>query len=103
MVGSGRHEETARRSDEMRISRSRARLRRFRTPLICAALLASALGMSRSALLAQEPYDPTKLPGLEGVWDGTPRARPVNSETIPWGKDNFPVLNERAQAYQKVF
>jgi hypothetical protein len=43
------------------------------------------------------------VPNLEGIWDGTPRARPVNSETVPWGKDNFPVLNERALAYQKVF
>jgi hypothetical protein len=45
----------------------------------------------------------TGIPDLAGVWDGTTRARPVNSERIPWGKENFPDLNERALAYQKVF
>ena len=39
------------------------------------------------------------VPDLTGVWDGTPRARPVNSETVPWGEDNFPKLNKRAMAY----
>lgn len=43
------------------------------------------------------------IPHLAGVWDGGTKARRVNSETVPWGKDNFPVLNERAKAYQKVF
>src|SRR6476469_10481763 len=84
--------------------RSITLLDRFRAPLACATLLAAALGVSAAAVGAQEQiYDPTKIPSLEGIWDGTPRARPVNSETVPWGKDNFPVLNERARAYQKVF
>jgi len=82
---------------------SSARVRRFRTALIGAALLAGVFGATRAAVQAQDLYDPTKLPALEGIWDGTTRARPVNSESIPWGKDNFPVLNERAKAYQKVF
>jgi hypothetical protein len=46
---------------------------------------------------------PGSVPELQGTWDGGARARPVNSETVPWGKDNFPVLNERGLAYQKVF
>jgi hypothetical protein len=74
------------------------------TAAACAALLAAAAGIAPAHIVAQGfPYDPTKIPNLEGIWDGTPRARPVNSETVPWGKDNFPVLNERAKAYQKVF
>jgi hypothetical protein len=43
------------------------------------------------------------VPALAGIWDGGGRARPVNSEVHPWAKDNFPVLNERGLAYQKVF
>lgn len=43
------------------------------------------------------------VPDLAGIWDGTTRARPINGVAVPWGKDNFPVLNERALAYQKVF
>src|SRR5262245_56104315 len=66
---------------------------------VCLSLLAGALWR----LHAQAPAAPPKLPELEGIWDGTTRARPINSETVPWGKDNFPVLNERALAYQKVF
>ena len=46
---------------------------------------------------------PAKVPDLAGTWDGSPRARPLNSETVPWGRDNFPQLNERALAYQKTF
>jgi len=55
------------------------------------------------AVRAQAPAASAQIPNLAGIWDGTTRARPVNSETVPWGKDNFPVLNERALAYQKVF
>jgi hypothetical protein len=43
------------------------------------------------------------LPDLAGVWNGSPQARPVNSETVPWGEDNFPKLNKRAKAYQEVW
>lgn len=87
----------------MRTTRSSiARARRVRAAYACASLLAVALGITQ-ATEAQAPIDPTKVPLLEGIWDGTPRAHPVNSETQPWGKDNFPLLNERAMAYQKVF
>ena len=67
-----------------------------------AALLA-LIAAAPSTILAQTPPAPTAVPDLSGVWDGTARARPVNSETVPWGKDNFPELNERALAHQKVF
>jgi hypothetical protein len=66
--------------------------------LVVALIPASAL-QSRAG--AQAPANP--LPDLTGIWDGGNRARPVNSERVPWGKDNFPVLNERALAYQKIF
>jgi hypothetical protein len=52
---------------------------------------------------AQSAAPTAGIPDLAGIWDGTTRARPVNSERIPWGKENFPDLNERARAYQKVF
>ena len=45
----------------------------------------------------------SEIPDLVGVWDGTGRARPGNGPNMPWTPDNFPVLNERALAYQKVF
>jgi hypothetical protein len=51
---------------------------------------------------AQEPVD-TGKPDLAGIWNGGGGARPANSETVPWGKDNFPVLNERGLAFQKIF
>jgi hypothetical protein len=43
------------------------------------------------------------IPDLAGVWDGGTRARPVNGMDVPWGKANFPELNERALAYVKIF
>lgn len=44
------------------------------------------------------------IPNLAGTWDGGGRARPVNSETVPWVKGkNFPELNERALAFVKIF
>jgi hypothetical protein len=62
------------------------------------------------------------IPDISGIWDGTGRSHPVNSENVPWAKSvkpgallpdgtradehfvpNFPELNERALAYQKVF
>ena len=45
----------------------------------------------------------TNIPDLVGVWDGGGRVRPVNGPNMPWTPDNFPVLNERALAYQEVF
>ena len=49
------------------------------------------------------PESSGEMPRLAGVWDGSPRSRPVNGPNMPWTPDNFPVLNERALAYQKVF
>ena len=43
------------------------------------------------------------IPDLAGIWDGTPRSRPVNGEHVPWGEGNFPDLNARAKAYQEVW
>lgn len=73
-------------------------------------------------LRAQAAQAAVSMPNLSGVWDGTGRAHPINSETIPWAttvavgrtlpdgtkadaayKSNFPVLNERGLAFQKIF
>lgn len=63
--------------------------------------LLGLMTLPTGALLAQS--DEAAIPDLSGVWDGGGRARPVNSETVPWTTENFPVLNERALAYQEVF
>ena len=83
-------------------SRSTHCASRLHGPFVCAALLAVALGFANGHLRAQAQYDPTKVPSFEGIWDGTTRAHPVNSETQPWGKDNFPELNERANEYYQT-
>jgi hypothetical protein len=67
---------------------------------LAAGLLAIVLAQWNSTVDAQAP---AAVPDLAGKWDGGGRARRVNSETVPWGKDNFPELNERGLAYQKVF
>jgi hypothetical protein len=77
--------------------------RRCAVAAACAIILAAAAGPMRFVAQAQERPPATKAPDLSGVWDGTNRARPVNSETVPWGKANFPELNERGLAYQKIF
>ena len=43
------------------------------------------------------------IPDLTGVWDGSPRARPINGPNMPWTEENFPRLNARALAYQEVW
>lgn len=68
-----------------------------------AALAALIVSGSGSSLDAQGSSMPGKEPDLSGIWDGTTRARPVNSEKVPWGTENFPELTERGLAYQKVF
>ncbi len=77
--------------------------RRFALAAACAVAVATLVGFTRTIAHAQAPSPGTKIPDLSGVWDGGGRARPVNGETVPWGKANFPELNERALAYQKVF
>ena len=65
----------------------------------CAALVWGAAG---SPLHAQDAA--AEIPQLAGVWDGGGRVRPVNGPNMPWVPgENFPVLNERALAYQEVF
>lgn len=71
----------------------------WRTSLLTA--LGLTLAYSVPQLSAQSPD--AEIPDLDGVWDGGGRARPVNGTDMPWTSENFPVLNERAQAYQQVF
>jgi hypothetical protein len=74
----------------------------MRARIACAVFLLAAAGQ----LLAQSQSAPatSAIPDLAGVWDGGGRARPVNGENVPWTRGkNFPELNERALAYQKVF
>ena len=52
---------------------------------------------------AQSSPTAAEIPDLVGVWDGGPRSRPVNGVNMPWTEENFPVLNERALAFQQVF
>lgn len=45
-----------------------------------------------------------EVPDLVGVWDGGPAVRRVNGPNMPWVPgENFPILNERAEAYQAAF
>ena len=74
-------------------------------PLAClaavAALLAVAIGGASVEVTAQTAV--AGVPDLVGLWNGGGSARPVNGPNMPWTPDNFPVLNERALAYQGVF
>ena len=88
------------------------RILRTACALAVAAILVTAIGSAEQAQ-APAPAAPaarpaaaapgSRFPDLQGIWNGTTRARPINSETAPWNKDNFPVLNERGLAFQKVF
>ncbi|NQV70488.1 MAG: hypothetical protein HQ498_10725 [Pseudohongiella sp.] len=66
-----------------------------------AVMLTLVMGVAIPPLSAQSVD--SEIPDLAGTWDGGGRARPVNGETVPWGEDNFPKLNERALAYQQVW
>ena len=66
-----------------------------------AAVLTVAMSGTPVALAAQA--DAQGVPDLVGVWNGGFGARPVNGPNMPWTPDNFPVLNERAVAFQGVF
>ncbi len=68
---------------------------------VCAVIFSAAMSYSVPSLNAQS-ID-SHIPDLAGTWNGGFSARPVNSETVPWGEDNFPMLNERALAYQQVW
>lgn len=67
------------------------------------ALLLAVAAMQASAGLSAQAGPGGRIPDLAGIWDGGTRSRPANSERVPWGEANFPELNERARAYQKVF
>jgi hypothetical protein len=88
----------------------------------CVVLLMGMHGHPLPASTAQSVPTSAAEPDLAGVWDGTRRAHPTNGPTIPWARtvpegtilpdgtpagknyvSNFPVLNERALAFQKIF
>jgi hypothetical protein len=88
----------------------------------CAMLLMAMNGQALPALKAQSAPTAATVPDFAGVWDGTRRAHPTNGPTVPWARtvpegtilpdgtpadksyvSNFPVLNERALAFQKIF
>ena len=105
----------------------RSTISRF-SPKRCVGIVAGAVllmalnGHALPALKAQSAATAPHVPDLSGVWDGTRRAHPTNSATVPWARtvpegtllpdgtkadknyvSNFPVLNERALAFQKIF
>ena len=76
-------------------------------PFVClaatAALLAVVIGGASVEATAQTAAATAEIPDLVGVWNGGFGARPVNGPNMPWTSENFPVLNERAVAFQGVF
>ena len=84
-------------------SNRRASVTRWIGAAAAAVIVTLALGVARPGVSAQSKSAAGAIPALAGVWDSTNRSHPTNSERIPWGKENFPELNERALAYQKVF
>ena len=67
-------------------------------------LLAGFAGLSMAwAGLPLSAQTDAHIPQLAGIWDGSPRARPVNGPDVPWGEDNFPKVNARARAYMEVW
>ena len=51
-----------------------------------------SLALSRPGVSAQSSPS-GGIPDISGIWDSTARSHPVNSERVPWGKENFPELN----------
>ena len=74
-------------------------------PLVClaAAVALLAVEISGGFVGATAQTSVAEVPDLVGVWDGGFRVRRVNGPKMPWTPDNFPVLNERAIAFQGVF
>jgi hypothetical protein len=89
---------------------------------MCALVLIASIGYALPALRAQSAPAADEVPDLSGVWDGTRRAHPINGANVPWARSvpegrmlpdgtlagksyvsNFPELNERALAFQKIF
>ena len=77
----------------------------FSRSLVClasaVALLSVSIGGSPVGVTAQTAE--ADVLDLVGVWDGGVRVRRINGPNMPWTPDNFPVLNERAVAFQGVF
>ena len=70
--------------------------------VVVATLCAAVLALPHEAWAQDEEI--TEIPDLTGVWNGGPRARRINGPTAPWVPgENFPVLNERALAFQSIF
>jgi hypothetical protein len=74
-------------------------------PLACLAAAAAlfAVAMDGAFVGASAQTAEGVIPDFVGVWDGGGRVRRINGPNMPWTPDNFPVLNERALAYQEVF
>ena len=74
-------------------------------PLACLAAVIAALAVAMGGAPAEVTAQTAvaEVPDLGGMWDGGGRVRTVNGPNMPWTPDNFPVLNERALAYQEVF
>jgi hypothetical protein len=70
---------------------------------IAAVAALATIAADGTAIAAQDQEALIPVPDLNGIWDGTPRARPINGPNQPWTPTNFPVLNERGLAYQQVF
>ena len=54
----------------------------------CGALLTVMTGDALRTVSAQSAATPasSEIPDLVGVWDGGPRARPVNGKNMPWNR-----------------
>ena len=68
----------------MRTNISRLPQRRCVGVLVGAALLIALNGHALPAARAQSAQASDAVPDLSGIWDGTRRAHPTNSATIPW-------------------
>ena len=101
---------------------SRLARTRYLAVALCAGAVMVTTVDSTPRLRAQAAQAAAPVPNLAGVWDGTGRAHPINSEIMPWARtmavgrtlpdgtkadasyvSNFPVLNERGLAFQKIF
>ena len=105
------------------MSRRMIQLTPRRLGIVLAVVLATSFhGLVSVVVQAQSADSAETVPDISGVWDGSRRARPIISATVPWAKtvrpgtplpdgtvadknyvSNYPELNERALAFQRVF